>query len=78
MEVYIEDITEDYGTHGVSVYSLVHGMDGYVADVRASGVSIFESADYDNGQSPLDEGSEQYSILNKALVGYLAKEISNE
>lgn len=45
--IYIEDISEDYGTHGVSVYSLVAGMEYYYAEVRASGITIL--TDLENG-----------------------------
>ena len=40
MKVYVEDVSEDYGTHGVSVYSVVRGMEFFDAEVRASGIEV--------------------------------------
>lgn len=66
MKVYVEEI-EDLSTHGVTVYSLVQGMDIYRAEVRASGITIWERDDYDQGK-PLDEEHEQYEKLKEAVV----------
>lgn len=74
MQVYIEDISEDYGAHGVTVYSLVHGMDAYVAEVRASGTSLFRSQDYRDGQPELDDSHDDYSKLTNALVAYINRQ----
>ena len=43
--IYVEDISEDYGTHGVSVLSLVTGTEFYYAEVRASGITILTDLD---------------------------------
>lgn len=70
MEVYVEDITEDYGGHGVSVYSLVRGMDTYTGEVRASGVEIYDKN---------DELVEEYDPeLEQELKEALTKEIYKE
>ena len=61
MKIFVEDISEDYGTHGVSVLSLVTGMEFYYAEVRASGTTIL---------TDLDEGIEMEhdNQLKKELV----------
>ena len=61
MKIFVEDISEDYGTHGVSVLSLVAGMEFYYAEVRASGITIL---------TDLDEGVEMDddNPLKKELV----------
>ena len=61
MKIFVEDISEDYGTHGVSVLSLVTGMEFYYAEVRASGITIL---------TDLDEGIEMDddNPLKKELV----------
>ena len=66
MKVYIEEV-EDYSTHGVTAYSLVQGMHAYMAEVRASGITIWHSEDYDQGKS-LDSDDEKYKELSKALT----------
>lgn len=42
MKVYVEEI-EEASAHGVTNYSLVRGMEVFSADVRASGINIFNS-----------------------------------
>jgi len=61
MKIFVEDISEDYGTHGVSVLSLVTGVEFYYAEVRASGITIL---------TDLDEGIEMDddNPLKKELV----------
>ena len=65
MKVYIEDVTENYGTHGVSVYSLVHGMTAYVAEVRASGTTLFTSEGYGEGAEIDDSDAPEEVITAK-------------
>lgn len=72
MKVYIEEI-EELSAHGVTTYSLVTGMDSYRAEVRASGVDIFERDHYDDGD-PLDKEGEEY----KQLLSELTKELYKE
>ncbi len=67
MKVYIEEI-EELSAHGVTTYSLVQGMNVYRADVRASGIEIV-SRNMDTGEStPLNNDSEKYKELVKALT----------
>lgn len=73
MQVYIEDISEDYGAHGITVYSLVQGMKSYIAEVRASGIDLYRSNDYGNGTRPLDEDDPQRKELYDALVKEIYK-----
>ena len=61
MKIFVEDISEDYGTQGVSVLSLVTGMEFYYAEVRASGITIL--TDLDEGIEMDDDNS-----LKKELV----------
>ena len=75
MDIYAEDITEDYGDHGVRVYSLVHGMDFYYAEIRASGISLYDAEGFGKGEE-LDEDDEMVQILGDAiLTGNLKGEI---
>lgn len=39
----VEDITEEYGAHGVQTFSIVHNMSFYTVDVRASGYVVYGS-----------------------------------
>lgn len=73
MKVYIEEI-EDLSTHGVTVYSLVQGMNVYHAEVRASGIEIVSRNMDTNESTPLDNGSEKYKELVEALTPELYKE----
>lgn len=73
MKVYIEEI-EELSAHGVTTYSLVQGMNVYRAEVRASGIEIV-SRNMDTGEStPLNNDSEKYKELVRALVPELYKE----
>ena len=73
MKVYIEEI-EELSTHGVTVYSLIQGMNVYPAEVRASGIEIV-SRNMDTGEStPLDNDNEKYKELVEALTPELYKE----
>jgi len=36
----VEDISEEYGAHGVQCYSVINNMEFYTVDVRASGYSV--------------------------------------
>lgn len=72
MKVYVEEI-EDLSVHGVTCYSLITGMDIYRADVRASGIEIYERDEHENGQ-PIDEEHPQYEVLKNALVKEIYKE----
>lgn len=40
MKIYVEEI-EEASVHGVTNYSLVRGMEVFSADVRASGIELF-------------------------------------
>ena len=73
MKIFVEDISEDYGTHGVSMYSLVQGMDVYHAEVRASGIDIV-SRNMDTGESTPLESEYKYKELVEALTPELYKE----
>ena len=72
MKIYTEEI-EDISTHGVTTYSLITGMDMYRAEVRASGITIWERDNHDNG-APLDEDSDKYKELSEALTKEVYKE----
>ena len=72
MKIYIEEI-EDLSAHGVTVYSLVQGMNIYRAEVRASGIDIYERDHYDDGD-PLDTEDEKYKELSAALTTEIYKE----
>lgn len=73
MKVYVEEI-EDMNTHGVTYYSLVQGMDIYMAEVRASGIGIVERNLDTGSETPLDEKSDKYKELVEALTPELYKE----
>lgn len=77
MKVYIEEI-EDLSTHGVTVYSLVQGMNVYRGEVRASGIEIFERDAHNEGGAPLDEEDEKRNELYTELANYIIKETNNE
>ena len=77
MNIYIEDITEDYGTHGISVYSLVHGMDFYYAEVRADGIKLFNSKEFDTGEE-MRKDNPMYSKLKEAILKHIIGENKNE
>lgn len=72
MKVYIEEM-EDLSTHGVTTYSLITGMEMYRAEVRASGITIWERDNHDNGAS-LNEDSDKYKELSEALTKEVYKE----
>lgn len=72
MKIYIEEI-EDLSTHGVTTYSLITGMEMYRAEVRASGITIWERDNHDNGAS-LDSSSDKYKELSEALTKEVYKE----
>ena len=72
MKVYIEEI-EDLSAHGVTVYSLVQGMNVYHAEVRASGIEIV-SRNMDTGESTPLENEDKYKELVEALTPELYKE----
>lgn len=73
MQIYVEDISEDYGTHGVTVYSLVHGMDFYYAEVRASGITLFDNSGFDDGIK-MDKEHPMTGQLREAVNKELTKE----
>lgn len=77
MEVHVEDITDDYGIHGVAVYSLVQGMKAYRGEVRADGIDIFERENYKDGKAMRKNDAKQ-NELEKALTDYIIKENSND
>lgn len=66
VKIHVEEI-EDLNTHGVRVYSLISGMDMYRAEVRASGIEIWERDNYDSGE-PLDERHPAWTNLRDALL----------
>ena len=72
MKVYIEEI-ENMSTHGVTTYSLITGMEMYRAEVRASGITIWERDNHDNGAS-LSEDGNKYKELSEALTKEVYKE----
>ena len=72
MKVYIEEM-EDLSTHGVTTYSLITGMEMYRAEVRASGITIWERDNHDSGAS-LNEDSGKYKELSEALTKEIHKE----
>ena len=72
MKIYIEEI-ENMSTHGVTTYSLITGMEMYLAEVRASGTTIWERDNHDNGAS-LSEDSDKYKELSEALTKEVHKE----
>lgn len=61
MKVYVEEI-EEASTHGVTNYSLVRGMEVFSADVRASGIELFESENV-----PMDTKHPLYDELYEAV-----------
>lgn len=75
MRVYIDDITEDYGDHGVAVYSLVQGMSFYYAEVRASGISLYDPDGFVSGKE-LDAGDPKYEELVQAINNYIKENIN--
>lgn len=74
MKIYIEEI-EDLSTHGVTTYSLVQGMDVYRAEVRASGIDIFERDNHDEGKAMDTEGGKRNELVTE-LTNYIIKENS--
>ena len=74
MKVYVEEI-EDLSVHGLTTYSLINGMEMYRAEVRASGIEIFERDEHENetGQA-INEEHPQYEVLKNALVKEIYKE----
>lgn len=77
MNIYIEDITEDYGTHGVSVYSLVHGMDFYYAEVCADGIRLLDSDGFSTGEE-MRKDDPMYPKLKEAILKHIVGEMENE
>lgn len=73
MKVYIEEI-EEMSAHGITTYSLVQGMDIYRAEVRASGIEIFERDAHNEGGPSMDEEDERFEALKDALVKEIYKE----
>lgn len=69
MKVYIEEV-EDSSVHGVTVYSLVRGMDFFYAEVRASGVTIFDREGFDSGNE-MDDKNPLKPELTQAINNYL-------
>ena len=65
MKIFVEDISEDCGTHGVSVLSLVTGMEFYYAEVRASGITIL--ADLEKGIEMDDDNPLKKELVAAAL-----------
>ena len=72
MKIYTEEI-ENMSTHGVTTYSLITGMEMYRAEVRASGITIWERDNHDNGASLSEDGNE-YKELSEALTKEVYKE----
>lgn len=68
MKVYLEEL-EEYNTNGVTTYSLVHGMESFYAEVRASGIVVLEDLD----GTEMDESHPLYSKLYNTV-----KEHTNE
>lgn len=68
MKIYVEEI-EEASTHGVTNYSLVRGMEVFSADVRASGIELFESENV-----PLDDKHPLYDELYEAVKTETLKE----
>ena len=65
MKIFVEDISEDYGTHGVSVLSLVTGVEFYYAEVRASGITIL--TDLEEGIEMDDDNPLKKELVAAAL-----------
>lgn len=64
----VEDITEEYGAHGVQCYSVVHNMEFYTVDVRASGFTVLDS-----DENELDEKEELTQNIMGAVRRYLGE-----
>lgn len=61
MSMAVEDISDDYGAHGVRCYSVVNNMEFYTVDVRASGYTVM-----DNKSRELNQESEiAQEIINE-------------
>lgn len=73
MKVYIEEI-EETSTHGVTDYSLVQGMEIYLAEVRASGIEIWKRDMDSNTEAELDHDSDKYKELSEELTKEIYKE----
>lgn len=73
MKVYIEEL-EELNTHGVTVYSLIKGMDMYRGEVRADGIDIFERGAHNEGRPPLGEEDEVRNELVTELNNYIIEE----
>ena len=65
MKIFVEDISEDCDAHGVSVLSLVTGMEFYYAEVRASGITIL--TDLDEGIEMDDDNPLKKELVEAAL-----------
>lgn len=76
MDTHIERL-EELESHGITIYSLIRGMNMYRAEVRASGIYIYEREDHENG-GPEAEDSEELRQIEKDLIDYLVKEIEDE
>jgi hypothetical protein len=70
--VYIEDISEEHGDDGVSVYSVIENMEFYYAEVRASGVTIL--TDLDKGTEMSDDDPIKKELIN-AVEQHIIKEL---
>lgn len=77
MKIYVEDITEDYGAHGVSVYSLTHGMDFYYAEVCANGIRLLDSDGFGTGEE-MRKDDPMYPKLKEAILKHIIGEMENE
>lgn len=77
MNIYIEDITEDYETHGISVYSLVYGMDFYYAEVCADGLRLLDSDGFSTSEE-MRKDDPMYPKLEKAILKHIIGEMEDE
>jgi len=68
MKTYVEEI-EDMSVPGVTHYSLVRGMEVFSADVRASGIELFEKEN-----APMSEDHPLYQELYEAVKQEVYKE----
>lgn len=74
MNIYIEDITEDCGIRGMSVYSLVHGMDFYYAEVCADGIRLLDSDGF-SASEEMRKDDPMYPELKKAIYEHITGEM---
>lgn len=73
MSVAIENITEEYGSDGASVYSLVKNMEFYDAKVSGGDEITISKRD---GRELGNTDAEYYELYNE-MVDFLNEEASN-